>query len=259
MTKFGEFDDPWPAPQVLWSDPPWIMSGNHITAWFEVDTFAVSELVSPSFSPMKTARGVPTRLRFYDVYYEPRDGDDRTRANGSGNFREAVIAFKGSMAGVDGEYSAFMWTDDDRYMAWGREVFGWPLLRGDIRLVGPLWDASESGRTVCQLVHPDFNLIIEADEPESLELVERPPPLWLTPRRIIFPSQDGHVRRDLNIVQPTVISAGNSQSHQGSVKLEGRKDSFVSKLQPLGSVRIESLEAFRICVGDQVKTITGHG
>ena len=259
MTKFDVFGDPWPAPHFLWSDPPWIMSGNLITAWFEVETSAVSELLSPTFSPMKVAKGVPTRLRFYDVCYEPRDGDDQFRADGSGTFREAVIAFKGSMAGVEGEYSAFMWTDDDCYMAWGREVFGWPLLRGDIRLIGPLWDGSQSGRTVCQLVHPDFNLIIEAEECESVELVDGPPPLWLTPRRITFPGQYGHVQRDLNIVKPTVIFAGNSKRHTGRVKLEDRNDSFVSKLQPLGNVRIESLEGFRICVGDQVETITGHG
>lgn len=256
MSNLDEFSNPWPAPHALWADPPWILSGTAITAWFETDASAVAELLSPSFIPAQGELGTPTRLRFYDIDYEPRDGDEQVRVSSSGTFREAVIAFKGTIADVDGEFSAYMWTDDDRYMAWGREVFGWPLLRGDIRLAGALWDSSGAGSTTCQLLQPEYTLTIEVDESEGTKGPDGPAANWLTPRRILFPGLGGAERRDLNIVRPTVLEAGRSLAHAGRVKMESSADVFMSKLTPLGNVSIHSLSGFRICVGDQVQTIT---
>jgi len=256
MSPKNEFSSPWPAPEALWADPPWILSGTAITAWFETDTSAVVEELSPAFVPMRGERGTPTRLRFYEINYEPRDGDAKARASSSGTFREAVIAFKGTITDVDGEFSAYMWTDDDRYMTWGREIFGWPLVRGDIRLSGALWGSSVEKSTVCQLVQSEYTLSIEVDSGEGTKGPEGPAVNWLTPRRILFPGGGGSERRDLNIVRPTVLEAGRSLSHGGRVNIESGPAGVMSKFTPLGSVAINSLTGFRICVGDHVETIT---
>ena len=50
MTDKPLFPHPWPAPQHLWADPPWILSGTSITAWFEVDADVVANLVSHASS-----------------------------------------------------------------------------------------------------------------------------------------------------------------------------------------------------------------
>ena len=35
----------------------------------------------------------------------------------------------------------FMWADDEAYTTWGREVFGWPILRGEFTFEGTIWDS----------------------------------------------------------------------------------------------------------------------
>jgi hypothetical protein len=251
-----EFADPWPAPDPLWADPPWLLSGTCVTAWFESDAQAANDLMSPSFEVLMGSVGVPTRFRFYDIEFQPRDGSDEYRTRMSGRFREAVIAFKGSIAGHTGEYSAYMWSDDEVYTAWGREVFGWPLVRGRIDLDGPVWRGQEGGTSVSTLHGPSFAFSVTVAEGTGEETSIGPGADWLTPRRVIFPDGSDE-RRDLNIVRPTVVAAGTLQRRGGSVEVDCPADSWLDGLRPLGDVvEVQTLEGFCLCVGDNVDTIT---
>jgi len=251
------FLDPWPAPESLWADPPWVMSGSSVTAWFETDTDAVRKLLSPSFVPLVGIEGVPTRLRFYDVSFEPQDGSPEAKARGSGTFREAVIAFKGSIAEVNGEFSAWMWSDGDIYNAWGREVFGWPMVRAEINIGGQLFDSQDMGQTTFSLVTKEFSLHLEVDGESTEELSPGPSANWLTPRRVLFPGGQEAERRDLHIVRPTVLQPGLFSQHAGKLSQEGGEGSWISTLKPLGEVVVQSSRGFSICVGDVVDTVRG--
>jgi Acetoacetate decarboxylase (ADC) len=255
MGSSRQFADPWPAPTVLWADPPWIMSGTSVTAWFETSAAAVAALLSPAFEPLAGAAGVPTRLRFYQIDYEPRDGDAEFKRRMAGSLREAVIAFKGQIAGCRGEYSAYMWTDCESYLCWGRENFGWPLVIGDIELAGRLWSDSDALGTQCQLGAHGFTYALDLHGSTSEEMPISPGPSWLTPRRILFPGGSEPERRDVLVVRPAVLQAGRFTRRTGSIRLDAPADSWISSLAPLGEVDIHVLEGFRICVGEDVSTV----
>lgn len=251
------FPNPWPAPQQLWADPPWILSGTSVTAWFELDQEMIRSLVSPSFEPLCGDKGVITRLRFYEIDFVPRDGDANFKEKMRGFFKEAVLAFKGRFGNVDGEYSAFMWTDDDVYIGWGREIFGWPLIREEIVLTGPAWSDSSTEKTTCSVTSKDFKLSLHVDNhPGRLESLGKGPN-WLTPRRVIFPSGDESDRHDLNIVRPTIIDPGEFFIHTGGVNFSIKQDSIIEGLKPLTDAVIHRHSNFTICVGDNVETISG--
>jgi len=259
MSVKPHFPNPWPAPQHLWADPPWILSGTSITAWFEVDKKAVVNLVSPAFKSLTGDAGVITRLRYYDIKFEPRDGTPEFKKKFSGSFKEGVVAFKGSIADVDGEFSAFMWTDDDTYIGWGREIFGWPLIRSQFTLRGKAWDASSKEPTSCRVQSSDFDLTLTMDDDSAVEQAIGKGPNWLTPRRVIFPAGDEPDRHDLNVVRPTIIDPGNFYVHQGEVNFDIKPGSIISGLKPLTKPVIHRHTKFKICVGDNVETIQGIG
>lgn len=257
MTEKLHFPHPWPAPQHLWADPPWILSGTSITAWFEVDADIVSKLVSPAFKSVSGDKGVITRLRFYDINFEPRDGSPAFKSKMGGSFKEAVVAFKGSIADVDGEFSAFMWTDDDIYIGWGREIFGWPLIRSEITLKGRSWDQTSTEDSNCRVKSKDFDLSLVMDDGSGIEQPVGKGANWLTPRRVIFPAGTEPDRHDLNIVRPTILDMGNFYVHKGEVQFNVDKGSIIEGLKPLTVPVIHKHANFRICVGDNVETIQG--
>jgi hypothetical protein len=260
MTSSRQFADPWPAPGVPWADPPWIMSGTSLTAWFETPAAAVAALLSPAFEPLTGAAGVPTRLRFYQVDYQPRDGGAEFRRRMAGRFREAVIAFMGQIAGHGGEYSAYMWTDCEAYLCWGRENFGWPLVSGDIELTGHLWGDLAAAGTHCQLRANGFIYRLDLDGPSTEDMPgSSAGPSWLTPRRILFPGGSEPERRDVLLIRPAVLETGRFTRRAGRVRLNAPAGSWIAALAPLGEVDIHALEGFRICVGDDVGTVREAG
>jgi hypothetical protein len=259
MRRSRQFADPWPAPGVLWADPPWIMSGTSLTAWFEAPVAAVGALLSPAFEPLTGASGVPARLRFYQVDYEPRDGGADFRRRMAGSFREAVIAFKGRIAGHEGEYSAYMWTDCEPYLCWGRENFGWPLVRGDIKLTGHLWGGPVEAGTHCQLRVNGFTCALDLNGPPGEDMPGAPGSSWLTPRRILFPGGSEPERRDVLLVRPAVLETGRLTRRAGHLRLDAPAGSWIASLAPVGGVEIHALEEFRICVGADVSTVREAG
>jgi hypothetical protein len=236
------------------------MSGTSLTAWFETPPAAVTALLSPAFEPLVGAAGVPTRLRFYQVDYQPRDGGAEFTRRMAGRFREAVIAFKGQIAGHAGEYSAYMWTDCEPYLCWGREIFGWPLVSGSIELTGHLWGGPAGAGTHCQLRTNGFSYALDLDGPAAEDLPGNGPAAsWLTPRRILFPGGSEPERRDVLLVRPAVLEAGRFTRRAGRVRLDTWANSWIASLAPLGEVDIHALEGFRICVGDDVGAVHEAG
>ena len=257
MGSSSNFLDPWPGPDKLWADPPWKLSGTSVTAWYHSDIKTVQKIVSPSFIPTPNKDGVITRIRFYQVNFEPSEGDKQFKEKYSGKFDEAVIAFKGSVAGIEGEYSAFMWTEDDAYMTWGREVFGWPLTRSKIVHTGIHWGDATSSISTSTILGRDFDFKVSVDSSPGVEAPISGGAKWLTPRRILFPFNQEPERRDLLVVSPTIIKPGNFYHHQGAVQFNAQPTSIISGLEPLGDCVIHRHTNFEIQVGDRVETIRG--
>ena len=249
-TKKGrEYLDPWPSMQPSWPAAPWIMTGTVLTAWFRLPRTALEGLMSPSLIP-ETAEIGPSRLRFYNVDFHSDDLD--ARQNPNGHFREAVIGLPAAYANQAGEISAFMWSDSDTYMLWGREVFGWPILRAPIELDGELW-AANLGPTAtarARVELPDGSRAAITIDGIGDELPEPTAAAWFTPRLVPEPSSVSD-RRQLLLVRPTLIDPGQRHEVTGSMELMFREPHPLAGIQP-SVERIEVSLGFVLRVGDRV-------
>lgn len=248
-----EFNNPWPAPSQVWNDPPWILSGRCLTAWFETDFNIVKSIISPSFTPRVGASGVITRVRFYDVDFRP-EKDPTFGKSITGSFREAVIAFRGKIGTNTGEYSAFMWTDDFTYASWGREIFGWPLQMNKIYLTGEFW-GDKSKPTAARINGDDFSISLKLEPSKRKRIEIGKGQTWLTPRRTLFLGDKEISRNNLLLVRPKVIKLGTLEAASGSLSMRADGDSILSGLQPIGEVSFNLHKNFEILVGNDVKII----
>ncbi len=250
------YESPWPSPINLWGNPPWLMSGKCLTAWFESDIERVRSILSPSFTPKVGKNGVITRLRFYDINYSPVAKEEAQIPGNSGSFKEAVVAFAGEIDGVQGEYSAFMWTDSLVYFSWGRENFGWPLLISEIELSGGFWDASseDQSRGKITTAGASWELTCENHVQETISVGSAT--AWLTPRRTLFSRTETFEKRELLIVRPEIIEPGLLTTHKGQVNFSAAPDSILAGLQPLGDCTIHQHSKFLLSVGEDVETKT---
>jgi Acetoacetate decarboxylase (ADC) len=245
-------------------DPPWVLRGSSVTAWFPTSAGMVKRMLSPDLEPVEEHGGVPTRLRFYWVDYGRVDGNPADRDGSAGNwsragsFHEAVVAFAVSVGGSRGEVSCFMWTDDESYLLWGREAFGWPLLRADVRTGGTIWDGSQSRKAFDASARADgielglSGKIIGADERAGLS-----PATWLTPRRTITWGADGKFgqMRELLLVHPQVIRAGQHVACQGDVEFRAPDGHPLASIRPLAEPILDAALNFEIIVGGQVRSL----
>jgi hypothetical protein len=245
------FRDPWPSPQTAWSDPPWILEGRVVTAWLTVERERVARLVSPDILPRSSDAGVRMRIRFYDVAF---NADARTRNISTGRFREAVVAFASSVGSIDGEVSLFMWTDDESYMAWGREIFGWPLLRAQFDFEGQLWSAEElshnriSGSSKASSAAGSLGIRIAAGSPSQGGVSAA---TWITPRRVLRRGGLDPETREVLLVRPEVLEPGRRYQAQGEAWLAFPPDHPLAAI-PIEKPSFEIIDGFRLRVGAEV-------
>ena len=226
------------------------MSGTVLTAWFDLPREQVASLISPCLVPRSGQLG-PSRLRFYELEYHSESASEAAAA--SGRFREAVVGLPATHESTVGEISAHMWSDSDTYMHWGRDVFGWPILRAPVQLDGQIWtgDLQPNSIGTASLELPDGSrAAISVDGVEE----ELPPPTvaaWITPRLIASPIEE---RRELLVVRPTFLSTGHRVRVTGTVELAFREPHPLAALQPTNT-RIEMSTGITIRVGDEVELL----
>jgi hypothetical protein len=157
---------------------------------------------------------------------------------------------------IQGEVSTHMWTDDDTYLQWGREVFGWPLQRGEIALSGPLWtDGGNRGTAQVVSVAGTASIEVSGADPgrTTSQAVSGGP--WLTPRRVLPTGALGRGALEMTAVEPSVVTAGTRESVHATAVL-----SFADG-HPLHGVEIVPLRSeihrgFELLVGSSVSVVT---
>lgn len=252
--------DPWPSGQPYWQDPPWVLEGRVITGWFDAPWALIEASVSPDLrsNPSPTAR---TRLRFYDLRFQATAPSPRQLAPATGSFRESSLGFAAKAHGVEGEISAFLWSDSPVYTMWAREVFGWPVAPATIGLDGAVWadgpfrGGTGSARMADAFGTAELDEITLSTEPTG---VGSPGASWLTPRRFLRRGGLDGEDRDVLLVRPQTQVAG--QRFRGSAKLRFR---FPPE-HPLGGIadtgaEIELIDGLVLLVGADVEVLGESG
>jgi len=246
--------DPWPSPQPSWQDPPWMMTGRVLTAWFDAPWEVLDASMSPDLWP-KQAPSVRIRLRFYELRFRAlARNEGQPLAPVDGRFRECAVGFPARFLDMDGEASLFLWTDSDTYLMWAREAFGWPVARGGIELSGSIWTSPELAGTSGGGKLEDAWGSAEIAGAAVRERAGQgsPSALWFTPRRVLRRAGLDDDVRELLVVRPTVRAVGARYVGVASVIFD------FDESHPLGGLgeaeaEIELVDGFELVVGDDVE------
>jgi hypothetical protein len=243
--------DPWPSAVEAWMDPPWLMTGRSLTAWFTVPWQTIETSLSADLRPAYS-ESIRIRLRFYDLAYTALS-DDRpgVTAPRTGHFREAVFGVPARLADTVGEVSVCMWADGSDYLAWGREVFGWPVLPGSFELEGAFWDGGTAPGTTAKMNSAAGSLALADVKLSAGTSPASPAGIWLTPRRRLERAGLDEDSRDVLVVRPEVRRPGRSSSGSCRVVVD------LDPTHPFGSLtaieaELEGADGFEIIVGANV-------
>jgi hypothetical protein len=199
------------------------------------------------------------RIRFYDLEFRSLGGvpPDHVAPN-SGSVREAVVAVPAVAGGSDGDATLFMWCDSDPYLLWGREVFGWPLVRGEIRLEGDLWSPglSEGAQGSCELSTECGRVAVLGVEVGHALEGGVPVAGWIAPRRRLEIATGGEIR-DVTITWPRVVEPGVRFAAVGEGRIEFRPP------HPLAGMVIDRsdihiADRFVLVVGENVDVLASR-
>jgi hypothetical protein len=229
------------------------MRGTTVTAWFVPPRRQAEALLGPLRDDSTDRWG---RVRFYNVQFA---GISRSAAiPGEGEFREAVVAFPAQVGGVQGEISAFMWTDSDTYLAWGREAFGWPLQRGSFEMTGGAWSGiADVGTAHATSASGSISIELTGSAPGRDVSAVVGSGTWITPRLIIPSDPSAPGRIEINAVTPRILMAGVKRPVQATVRLSPRNDHPLHGLAPQ-IIRAELHTGFEIVVGESVHLLTSY-
>ena len=107
------------------------MRGRTLAFWYRLVDPDEARRHVPAFIDMDADPIV--RARFWDLEHDGLLGsagaDEPWR-----RIREAVVVFPASYGQVKGDYTTYMYADDAAYIAFGREVMGWPVRDGVIEV-----------------------------------------------------------------------------------------------------------------------------
>jgi hypothetical protein len=240
---------------IAWCDPPWTITGRSITAWFPIPR-AVLEASLPRH--LRRADGDNwARLRFYDARFEARDAaESRSFAPRAGAFREAVVAFPAAAGALAGDATMFMWADDEPYTTWGREVYGWPILRGELTLEGTIWDsplvAGARGSAALR-ASAGSAAVAGVELGEQIES-STSGGWWITPRRRLERAGLGGERADVVAARPRIVSSGRVYDASGDVRLEFASGHPLHGLAPAVD-RVVLVDGFELIVGGEVEIL----
>jgi hypothetical protein len=238
-----------------WPDPPWLMTGQTITVWFEPPPELSQRLLGTDFA---STGGPPrrARLRFYYVSFTGSSADSWQRDGSTGHFREAVFALPAELKGIEGEVSTHMWTDDDTYLQWGREVFGWPLQRGEITLTGSLWsDGGNQGAAAVRTLAGTASIEVSGLDagPNTDQATSSGP--WLTPRRVLPTGSVGRGTVEVTAVEPVVVTPGTRELVHATAEVSFTDGHPLHGL-PIAPLRAEVHRGFELLVGSAVSVVT---
>jgi hypothetical protein len=246
---------PWPTPHAAWQDPPWLLTGRSVTAWFWTP-WQIAQKVLPTELLPPRSPAVRSRLRFYDLEFTSLSGSSTAFAPTSGRFYEATIGFAAQAGSLAGDVSQLMWTDSDTYMSWGREAFGWPLTRGAFEFAGSLWDRTgpEGTSGSCRLLDRLGSLTLVIERVNERITTQMPQIVWFIPRRRLRWTRIAHEARELLVVRPKFQRMPVRYSANGRASIDFDAPHVLHGVS-VANAEIEILDGIQLEVGGDVEEV----
>lgn len=238
---------PWTArgTSSTYGPVPWRMSGRTLALWYRLRDPDEARRHIPA--ACEVDRDPVVRARFWDVRHDAGRGPSERDTR----FREAVVAFPVACAGVSGDFTTHMYADEPTYIAFGREVMGWPLRGGEITISEP--EAALPGTDVeGSLVRGGREVMRAALTLQALvpDLSDRPTqPRWIGWKRI--PGVDGQsmLVDQLVATGPEQVTWERVWSASASLRFGDGPDDELHFLQPREIVAAEYWERVRLTIG----------
>ena len=233
--------------------PPWHMSGRVLTVWFRVKN--LDELRNHIAPPLTIPKDALCRARFWDLTHDAGKGDDLPgQIPAQTHFHEAVLAIDADYGDMPGDYSVHIFADDPTYIAWAREVIGWPVKMGQVafnqpwnptnlkpndRLTGTLerfgTQLLRASVTLKRPIHPDERPYKRAN--------------WFTYKIIPSVEKLAPEVSQLVLVQPSTLDSGQLWEADGTVEIGQGLNDELHFLQPAEIVWAEYWSYVNLSVG----------
>ena len=200
---------------------------------------------------------VRIRLRFYELEFQALGRNEaQLLAPSEGRFREGAVGFPARVGDTNGEASLFLWTDSDTYLMWAREAFGWPVVKAEIELQGPIWSAAELEGTSggARLRDPwGTAAIVEAHVIQHVGSGS-PAGVWLTPRRVLRRAGLDEDARELLVVRPAVRLPGARYRAEGRIAIDFAPGHPLHGLNA-AEAELDVVDGFELIVGGDVEVL----
>jgi hypothetical protein len=240
---------------MAWQDPPWLMTGRSVTAWFWVPWETAQKVLPIELLPPASPT-VRARLRFYDLEFSASSESAGAFAPKSGRFYEATIGFGAQAGSVLGDISQFMWTDSDTYMSWGRDAFGWPLTRGAFEFHGSFWERTDPEGTSgsCRLLDRAGSMTLIVERVNERISTQMPQIVWLIARRTLHWTGIAREGRELLVVRPKFQQAPVRYRAGGRASMDFDAPHALHGVS-VTDAEIEVLDEIRLEVGGDVEEV----
>ena len=230
---------------------PWHLSGRVFTVWYHLaEPEEARRHIAP---PLEVPENPLCRARFYELNMDAGHGDSLVVTNPEqSQFFEAVIAIECHYQGIQGDYSVHMYSDNATYIAWSREVIGWPLKAGKVSITKP-WKSHqlESGVEIKGSLERFGNNIMSAQvtltEPKSSQSIELPN--WFTYKIIPSIEQNKLDVHQLIMAGPSRIEAEIVWNATGTLDLPDSTHDELHHLRPGNIVAADYVPFIDLTVG----------
>jgi acetoacetate decarboxylase len=191
------------------------------------------------------------RVRMWDLSHN----GDASRATDSvapeTPIREAVIAIPVHFGAQSADYLSVMYADEPVYVAFGREMMGWPLHHARVVMTSAEEVSAVAGAEISaaavlgqqSLVSVDLTLtgVVSADTPDA------PLPRWISVKTIPRVDAPGEVLRELTLTGPSAFSRGGIHTAVAALRISA--DAGLDWLQPRDVVDAALWSDIKVTIG----------
>jgi acetoacetate decarboxylase len=239
------------------------MKGRCLALWFRIADGAalrhhVHNLLETDANPVIGAR-------FWDLRVDAGRPDLVRERGALFRMREASIAIPVTFEGLRGDDTVYMWCDQPRYMAFAREVMGWPVIFGEVsfrdtpvgsaaanpEVSGDEWPTPHTGDKIDAAMSFDGRATMSMSFTLTGEIDPGPRPgvRWITHRFI--PDVFGGVGVDQIVeTHPTALALGPVWSAEAVFDLTGTPGSSLQELKPTSIERAELWSDMSLTIAD---------